>query len=149
MSADNGLSIEMIRGLLVEQSATIAKSINTQFQEFTINVNSVLAQVSENCLHRHNSHISAMDEMSNKISTINEQLNDEPERLNRMADIVIRGVPSLNGEDTIMLSRVFQSMANAIGMDITSNPPVKILRFVTKNKSRASPPILVKFASSD
>lgn len=149
MSADNGLSIEMIRGLLAEQSTVIAKSFDTQFQAFTVNVNSVLTQVSENCLHRHNSHISAMDEMSNKISTINEQLDDEPERLNRMADIVIRGIPCLNGEDTIMLSRVFQSMANVIGMDITCNPPVKILRVVTKNRSRTSPPILVKFASSD
>lgn len=155
-AANNDFNWATFRTILAEQAASSERSleskIDAQFQALALNLNSTLSNISMTCNERHSSSSAALASMSNKISTLQCQLDDEPDRLNRLADVIIRGIPILNNECGNLLAQLFGAIAKAVDYDISAHPPVKTMRLTSKTSSSvtSSPsPILVKFASVD
>jgi hypothetical protein len=83
-----------------------------------------------------------LDQTDSKINAVDNKL----EMLARQNDLIIKGIPALNNENTLI---IYHKIAAAIGLSTETAPFVQIHRMGKKKPgNKMDPPILVKFMNS-
>lgn len=142
MYNENPVTVDSIRNLLREQSSNIEKTICDKFDTFP---NNIAISINKVCNERHSVNSAQFDQLSSRVSSLQNQLDDEQDRIGRLADIIVRGVPELFNENENV-----QNIAFGTASGHKNHPIRNLTRIATKNKSSSNnSPILVKFSSLD
>lgn len=97
-------------------------------------------------------HEMVSDRINNLTITVNSlqvQLVDEEERVERRMDVVLKGIPALDNEINVKLMETFGEIAKYIQFDLERYSVNRIFRLKAVNKSNIHSNILVKFFSAE
>lgn len=131
------VTMDALKALLSEQFNGFQASLSNSLISLTNEVHTSIAglscqivESSNTCKDRHDVNTDRVNELSAKMSSLQHQLEDEHERINRLSEVIVRGIPVLNNETGNTLTEVFKAISVAIEFDSQKLPAAKVIRLM-------------------
>lgn len=155
-TAPTPITMDALKLLLTEQFNNFHESMSNKLITLSNDVNASMAglsgqiqESSNTCKDRHDSTTDRVDDLSSKLSSLQHQLDDEQERINRLSEVIVRGIPVLNNETGNTLMELFKAISSAINFNALKFPAVKVIRLMQRRQTSIPPPILIKFGTAE
>lgn len=164
MPPGKGVTLDSLHELLLKLNSKhdatdnrlnmIEQSLTSHLNTLTVDMNSKIAKVSEECVNRDGATNAKIDELSMIVDSLRGQIADSHERNVRNIDIIIRGIPLLEDENDDKLGEIFSKICSSIKCDLNVNSITRIFRFKRSAKAanaQVTRPqnIIVKLVNSD